>query len=205
MFTARVRWSGDLGWLRDTAARANGQQIEELAIRPWERWLLNERILNQYRDRGRIRNSPLGRWLRNTPHTQGAKGHDRPMLSRRQFRFGSMARSYQVVTRRRGSLIYVATLSNRARSASGFDYPSFLHEGGNERKRGKIIRPRDARALRFIGAGGATFFAKSVRYNPPPPRPHILFVDDDAEQLGARILDAVLEGKSHSSQRRVSV
>lgn len=199
MLEASLKWRGDTAFVHEAKERAGGKGVEKNAVNPWRKWLTETRILAMYRDQGKVR-APGGaegkRWPKNAPLTREIKGHGRPMLSQNQFRFGSMARSYVVdadVTFQ--GLRVSARLWNRARSDEGFDYPSHLDQGGK-----KTIRPINAKVLHAAGPGGEFFFRKA---SPAPKREHIFFTNDDVEQLGLRIAEWILDGRSRSHRRRV--
>lgn len=124
MLSAKVTWIGDTQFVAKMVRRAKQGEMEAAVFRPWEREVLQCDMLDMYRRGG------VPAWAPNAPRTIEAKGHARPLLSARLFRFGTMVRSYQIIRKRKGLRAWDFEMTNRARSPKGFNYPAALHAGG---------------------------------------------------------------------------
>lgn len=166
MITPTFKLTGDTTWIKAMTRRLGSAQMEQNVMAPWRRQVM-EHILDQYRRRGAVPGE-RDEWAPNAQATIEQKGHDKPLLSARQYRFGAMVRSYRVETRRNGLYAWTLTLTNTARSHTGFDYPTALHEGRSPK--GK-----------FKGY---------------PPRPHLLFQERSIKDLLERAPRWVMEAKA---------
>jgi len=193
-----VKWTGDLlRWPEEMMSRAEASRFRKAVVTPWKAGVMARRI-QMYQDRGAT--DEQGPWRPNSKWTAAAKGHDRPMLSSRLFRFGSMVRSYVVDVRQSGGASFEFTMSNRARSSTGYDYPSLLHEGG---KRGRFeVRAKAGKAIRLTLPNGEVIYRKSTRPRRVKARPHILWMEEDLIEFNARGLNWIMEGKQ--DDRRTS-
>ena len=188
-----VVWTGDaLTWPTKMMGRAQAAEFRREVIRPWKVGAMQRRI-DMYMARGATEEQ--GPWRPNSKWTAAAKGHDRPMLSGRLFQFGAMVRSYVIDVRQAGAATFEFTLSNRARSKDGFDYPSLLHQGG---RRGRfLVRPRPGKkALRLTLPDGKVIFRASTRPRRVKARPHIIWMEQDLLDFNRRGLDWLVDGKT---------
>lgn len=191
--TARMTALGAQNWAGQMAKRGKNDQMARNVTRPWLRDV-DDRIRKMYLARGHV-SGPGGQssWASNTASTLLGKHEQRPMLSDKGFRFGSMVRRYRVTPKREALRAYSFHLENTARAASGFDYPSYLHDPG---KSGRFtVRPKRPGGLLVFLQGGKAVFAKKTRPSYPKSRPHILFFGIDAENWTRRGAAWVLDGR----------
>lgn len=165
MLSAKVTWIGDTQFVTKMVRRAKQGEMEAAVFRPWEREVLQRDMLDMYKQGGDVH------WAPNAPRTIEAKGHARPLLSARLFRFGTMVRSYQIIRKRKGLRAWDFEMTNRARSPKGFNYPAALHAG-------------------WEGKGNHPGY---------PPRPHLGFRTVSTQRLLDAAPRWVLEGRRYGT------
>jgi hypothetical protein len=160
---AEIHWSGDVNWIGKVLERADPADLEHKVFSPFRRWILNWRLPELYRHKGRIGGEGVT-WAALSKWTLASKGTGKfgegtasagasalmPLVSAAN----KMMAAYKLGVTRTGRTEWVMTLSNSARSTSkwspGFDYPSALHRGWKD----YVVKPRP---------GGPGFLAWAVR------------------------------------------
>lgn len=187
----RVRWTGDTRFAHDMHGRMAPEQVRRNVIVPWIRDVKGF-YLAMFRAGGSVPGE-RGKWAANSEWTTAAKGHNKPMLSGRQYQFGAMVRSLSVLVIQRSRARFEFQMSNTARS-NGFDYPSYLHAPGR-RKRFDVLPHQKGGALKLVAPGGAVIFRAKTRPIKPKARPHIFWQERMVEAWGRRMLNWVLRGR----------
>ncbi|MCA9726052.1 MAG: hypothetical protein KC729_00105 [Candidatus Eisenbacteria bacterium] len=194
----KFRWhSGNPRFAADMLHRFEHPELA--VIEPWRRTDVPRRILGMYQRGGRVGGEHgQGPWKPLRQSTVAQKGHSKVLLGGRAsslFQFGRMSRRYRVVTKRTQGGWWTATISNEARSADGYDYPSLHHTGG--KNSGTFtVRPRKAGGvLRWRDANGTEHFARETHPHRVPARPHLQFYGLDVRNLQRRMLRYTLGGQ----------
>ena len=181
MIAAEFKFKGDKDFIKRMNKRLSTAETKK-PIKVWSDYVRNKRILKMYKDQGSVRGEQ-GRWAKLSKWTAEVKGTGRSekrLISKKGYRFGAMVRSYVIDAKRQGLKAWKFTLTNRARSKEGFDYPSALHTGWPE----YTVKPKKPKGvLAWKTAGGDWHVYKETHPGPAPARPHIKFFEVDSRTL----------------------